>query len=184
MTSPTMSPDAAVGTPAVDDAQEPRWLTPEQQVAWRSFLLGSARLTEALNRQLEGDAGISLSEYEILVRLSESPERSIRMSELAASLVHSRSRITHTVSRLERQGLVRRQTCLADGRGVECVMTDEGFALLKAAAPGHVRAVRAHLVDLVPDDQFMVLGEVMAAVARGPVETSDGRGAAAGATSR
>ena len=144
-----------------------RWLSDEQQRAWRSYLLGSARLTEALTRQLEADSGVSLSEYEILVRLSETPGRTLRMSELAASLVHSRSRLTHTVSRLERRGLVERRTCEDDGRGVNCMMTDTGFALLEGAAPGHVRAVRSHLVDLLTDEQMRVLGEAMAVIAAG-----------------
>ena len=157
-------------------ADEPvRWLTDEQQRSWRAFLLGSARLTEALTRQLESEAGVSLSEYEILVRLSEVPGRTLRMSDLAASLVHSRSRLTHTVSRLERRGLVRRENCLDDGRGVNCVMTDEGFALLDAAAPGHVRAVRAHLVDVLDDDQLRALGEAMALIAMAD-EASRGSG--------
>lgn len=146
---------------------EPRWLTPEQQVSWRSYLLGTARLTEALNRQLERDSGISLSEYEILVRLSEAPEHAIRMSELADAVVQSRSRLTHTVTRMERQGLVRRETCAEDGRGVNCVLTDEGYEFLRQAAPGHVAAVREHLVDLLTDEQMRVLGQAMAIVARG-----------------
>lgn len=144
-----------------------RWLTPEQQVSWRSYLLGSARLTESLNRQLERDSGISLSEYEILVRLSEAPDHTIRMSELADAVVQSRSRLTHTVTRMERQGLVRRENCLDDGRGVNCVLTDDGFEFLRNAAPGHVAAVREHLVDLLTDEQMQVLGEAMAILARG-----------------
>lgn len=149
-------------------AAEPRWLTPDEQVAWRAYLLGSARLAEALNRQLEEDAGISLSEYEILVRLSEAPDRTIRMSELAASLMHSRSRVTHTVTRMQKRGLVDRSTCLDDGRGVNCVMTEAGWQLLVRSAPGHVQAVRDNLVDLLPPGRFAALGEAMAAVARGP----------------
>lgn len=147
---------------------EPRWLDAQQQVAWRAFLLGSARLNDALTRQLETDSGVSLSEYEILVRLSEAPEHTARMSELAASLLHSRSRLTHTVSRLERRGLVQRETCLVDGRGVNCRMTETGWQLLREAAPGHVRAVRENLVDLLTDEQFRAVGEAMARVARGP----------------
>jgi DNA-binding MarR family transcriptional regulator len=133
-------------------------------------------LNDALTRQLESEVGLSLSEYEVLVRLSESTEHTLRMSELAASLVHSRSRLTHTVSRLERRGLVRRETCLADGRGVNCVMTEDGYALLQQAAPGHVRAVRANLVDLLSPDQFLALGAAMTAVAAGPAGAGDGTG--------
>lgn len=150
-------------------AEQPvRWLDVEQQRAWRAYLVGSARLNDALGRQLEADAGISLSEYEILVRLSESPGRTLRMSEVAASVVHSRSRLTHTVARMESRGLVSREACPADRRGINCVLTSEGLALLEAAAPGHVAAVRTHLVDLLSDEQLRVLGEAMARVAAGP----------------
>jgi DNA-binding MarR family transcriptional regulator len=143
---------------------EVHWLTPEQQGYWRAYLVGTARLTEALGRQLEHDSGLSLSEYEVLVRLSEAPGRTLRMSLLADELAHSRSRITHTVRRLEAGGLVARHACDSDGRGVNCTMTDLGFARLEAAAPGHVRAVRAHLVDVLTDEQLRALGEAMAAV--------------------
>ena len=145
-----------------------RWLDADQQRDWRSYLLGTARLADALNRQLEEAEEISLSEYEILVRLSESADRTIRMSELAAAVMQSRSRITHTVTRMERRGLVRRETCAADGRGVNCVLTDDGYALLVRAAPGHVEAVREHLVDLLTPEQFRALGSAMARVAEGP----------------
>jgi len=144
------------------------WLTPEQQDYWRAYLLGVARLTDALGHQLERDAGLSLSEYEMLVRLSEAPERTLRMSDLAVSLKHSRSRLTHTVGRLESQGLVERQACDADRRGVNCVMTDAGFGLLARSAPGHVRAVREHLVDRLTDDELRALGQAMAKVAPDP----------------
>jgi DNA-binding MarR family transcriptional regulator len=147
------------------DADRGPWLTEAQQRSWRSYLHGSALLAEALNRQLETDSAVSVNEYEILVRLSETDSHTLRMSELASSLVHSRSRLTHTVSRLEARGLVERQTCLADGRGVNCVLTDAGFELLKEAAPGHVRAVRRHLVDVLSAEQLTALGEAMASVA-------------------
>lgn len=143
------------------------WLTEEQQRHWRAFLDGSARLNEVLGRQLEHDAELSLSEYEVLVRLSEAPERTLRMSLLADSLAHSRSRITHTIRRLEARGLVERRACPGDGRGVNCQMTERGFERLEAAAPGHVRAVRTHLVDVLTDDQLRALGEALAAVRDG-----------------
>jgi DNA-binding MarR family transcriptional regulator len=141
-----------------------RWLTTEQQEHWRAFLVGTARLNDALGRQLEQDSDLSLSEYEVLVRLSEAPDRTLRMSLLADELAHSRSRVTHTVRRLESAGLVRRRACAGDGRGVNCTMTDEGHARLEAAAPGHVRAVRTHLVDVLTDEQLRAVGEAMAAV--------------------
>ena len=149
-------------------APDTRWLDADQQRAWRSYLLGTARLADALNRQLEEAEEISLSEYEILVRLSEAADRTIRMSDLAASVMQSRSRITHTVTRMERRGLVRRETCAGDGRGVNCLLTEDGWKLLVRAAPGHVEAVRQNLVDLLTADQFRALGEAMARIAEGP----------------
>jgi len=144
-----------------------RWLDPEQQGWWRDYLLGVARLTEALSRALDEDADLSLSEYEILVRLSEADDHTVRMSDLASSLVHSRSRLTHTVSRLERRVLVERRACTDDGRGVNAAMTPAGYELLVSAAPGHVRAVRENLVDVLSRDQLMALGEAMSLVAPG-----------------
>ena len=167
--------DSTAGSPAAPPQEPVRWLDEAQQGAWRSFMVGSARLNEALGRQLEADSDLSLSEYEILVRLSEAPEHTVRMSELAASLMHSRSRVTHTVGRLERRGLVARHTCAVDGRGVNAVMTPEGYALLVAAAPGHVRAVRTNLVDRLTDAQLAALGEAMALVApREPAPRANG----------
>ena len=130
-----------------------RWLAREEQAVWRAFLDVSRLLFEQLNRQLSDEAGMSLAEYEILVQLSEGPGRRLRMSEVADRVVSSRSRITHTVGRLEERGLVTREPCADDGRGVMCVLTDEGFARLEAAAPGHVEMVRAIMFDpLAPPD--------------------------------
>jgi len=154
-------------------AQDVAWLSPEQQVHWRAYLLGVARLNEALNRQLERDSGLSLSEYEILVRLSEAEGRTLRMSDLALALMHSRSRLTHTVGRLESQGLVERRSCSDDRRGVNCTMTDSGYDLLVRTAPGHVRAVREHLVDRLTEDELRALGRAMAKVAPGTPSPCD-----------
>ena len=145
---------------------EVRWLDAQQQVHWRAFLTGSAIITSALSAQLEAEAGMSLSEYEVLVRLSEAESHTLRMSQLADGLVHSRSRLTHTVRRMEDRGLVERLACEGDGRGVNCHMTAHGFEALVAAAPGHVTAVRKVLVDVLTDEQFAALGEAMAAVTR------------------
>lgn len=141
-----------------------RWLTSEQQRLWRAYVDGAALLNEALGRQLERDAELSLSEYEILVRLSEAPDRTLRMSHLADELAHSRSRITHTIRRMETRGFVERRACAADGRGVNAAMTDLGFARLEAAAHGHVEEVRAHVIDVLTDDQLRALGASMSVV--------------------
>ena len=156
--------------PAETVTDDVPWLTVEQQRHWRAVITGTSRLTDALGHQLERDAGLSLSEYEILVRLSEREDRTMRMSELAAAVVHSRSRLTHAVGRLEKRGLVERRPCPDDRRGVNCAMSDDGYAVLAAAAPGHVRAVRAHLVDLLTDEEFAALGAAMAKLAPDAVE--------------
>ncbi|MDQ3165181.1 MAG: MarR family transcriptional regulator, partial [Actinomycetota bacterium] len=94
------------------------WLTDPQQRAWRAYINGSTLLFERLDRQLREEFDLSLPEYEILVRLSEAPHRSLRMAVLASSVSHSRSRVTHTIARLESKGLVERRACPTDGRGV------------------------------------------------------------------
>jgi DNA-binding MarR family transcriptional regulator len=149
----------------VANYDEVRWLSADEQASWRSYLQGVARFTDALNRQMERDFGLSLSEYEVLVRLSEATDHTSRMSDLATSLVHSRSRLTHTVRRLEAQGLVERRGCADDRRGVNCVMTAAGYRFLVRAAPGHVRAVRELMVDRLTATEFRALGAAMSKVA-------------------
>jgi len=138
-----------------------RWLDPAEQAVWRAFLDVSRLLFEQLNRQLSDEAGMSLAEYEIRVQLSEAPGRRLRMSELADRVVSSRSRITHTVGRLEERGLVVREPCADDGRGVLCVLTEAGFARLEAAAPGHVEMVRTIMFDPLDPPDVDGLGTAM-----------------------
>lgn len=142
-------------------AQDVRWLTEAQQRQWRAFRDGTALLFDVLARELDDGSGLSLGEYEVLVRLSEAPGRALRMSELADDLAHSRSRLTHTVARMERDGIVRREPAPDDARGVNCVLTEHGWQVLVAAAPGHVESVRAHLVDVLDAAQLAALGEAM-----------------------
>ena len=134
------------------------WLNADQQQAWRSYIIGTARLLERLDRDLREAHGLSLPEYEVLVRLSEADDRSLRMAELASSMSHSRSRTTHTISRLEAAGLVKRFTCDSDGRGRWATLSDKGMAVLKEAAHTHVRGVREHLVDRLSADEFATVG--------------------------
>jgi DNA-binding MarR family transcriptional regulator len=136
----------------------PRWLTAAEQRVWRDYLDVMRRLMDRLNRQLVDEAGMSLAEYEVLVQLSESPRRRLRMSELADLVVNSRSRLTHTVSRLEERGFVSREECPDDRRGILCVLRDEGFAALAAAAPGHVEAVRSIVFDPLDAEDVEALG--------------------------
>ena len=140
------------------------WLSQEQQRNWRLFLGGITVLMDQLDRDLRTQHDLSLGEYEILVRLSEAPHRSIRMAELAAAVAHSRSRVTHTISRLERDGIVRRDQCSDDGRGVSAVLTDHGFGILEKAAHTHVRGVHEYLIENAPPEEFAALGRIMVRV--------------------
>lgn len=148
-----------------DGRADVRWLDEEQQWAWRRFLEGTSRFFEALGDAHDEGLPVTLGEYHLLVQLSEAPGRTLRMSALADFLALSRSRLTHTVDRMEKRGLVVRTPVPGDRRGVNCVMTDAGFAALVDAAPGHVTAVRRLLVDALTDEEFATLGRAMAKVA-------------------
>ncbi len=148
----------------MDAPTDTPWLSADQQVSWRDYMVGTTALTDQLDRDLRTAHGLSIHEYEILVRLSEAPDRSIRMAELAGSLSHSRSRITHTISRLQRGGLVRRGQCSEDGRGVSAVLTDAGHAALSEAAHTHVRGVHRLMIENASDDELAVIGTVFARI--------------------
>lgn len=149
-----------------------RWLDAEQQRTWRAYLVGTTLLMDRLDRDLRELHDLSLPEYEILVRLSEAPDHRMRMAQLAGSISHSRSRVTHTVARLEKDGLVNRSACVSDGRGVEAVLTDEGLKRLEAAAPTHVDGVRQFLVDLAGVEDLAAVGRVFNAVADELIENN------------
>ena len=148
----------------MSEARGTRWLDGDQQASWRAFAVGVTLLLDRLVAALQAEFGLSLTEYEILVRLSERPGRSMRMAQLADALAHSRSRVTHTVARMQEGGLVMRAASPEDGRGIVCTLTDRGYDLLVEAAPVHVRGVRDYLVDLSSRDDFAALGRVMNAV--------------------
>ncbi len=141
----------------------PRWLSTEQQQIWRTYLNGVAAIGEALEAELR-PFGLDLGEYEILVHLSESPDRALRMSDLAERVRQSRSRLTHTISRMEAKGIVSRTACPSDRRGVISALTDAGHQLLVEVAPHHVESVRRALVDPVDPADFAALGRAMQAV--------------------
>ncbi|HRL50046.1 MAG TPA: MarR family transcriptional regulator [Propioniciclava sp.] len=140
-----------------------RWLSSEQQEIWRAYLDAVAHIDRHLDERLR-PFGLDLGEYEILVRLSESDDRQMRMSDLASAARQSRSRLTHTVSRMEKKGLIERAPCPEDRRGVIATLTPEGMDLLIAAAPEHVSSVRDVFVDIVAPEDFSALGRAMAAV--------------------
>ena len=148
--------------PAADPAAPgpTRWLDDDEQVTWRTFLSATQLLLDRFDRQLQRDSGILLTYYEMLVRLSEAPDRSLRMSELAESSLSSRSRVSHAVARMEERGWIRREACPTDGRGYLAVLTDEGLEALAAAAPGHVDTVRTTLFDRLTDEQLQQLRSI------------------------
>ena len=137
-----------------------RWLDDDEQRAWRAWLFSWMLLQDRLDRELTHTTGISHSYYEVLVALSEAPQRRMRMSELADRCLSSRSRLSHAVSRLEERGWVARQVCAEDGRGLLAVLTDEGFTALEGAAPVHVESVRTHLFDQLTPDQVASMREI------------------------
>lgn len=140
-----------------------RWLNQEQQCIWRTYLLGVARINERLDAALR-PFGIDLGEYEILVSLEEAEDQRLRMSDLADKVHQSRSRLTHTVARMERAGLVHRQACPEDRRGVWAELTETGLHLLQEAAPIHVESVRIAFVEAVDTEDFRALGRAFQAV--------------------
>lgn len=127
--------------------QKTRWLDAEEQKAWRAYLESTLMLFNQLEHELQVEAGVPHGYYEILVRLSEAPNRTLRMSELAENSLSSRSRVSHAVARLEELGWIKRQSCATDGRGTQAVLTAKGFSVLENAAPIHVEGVRTHLFD-------------------------------------
>ena len=141
-----------------------RWLDPDQQRSWRAWISCSQLLGDRLGRDLVDATGLSMADYEILVRLSEQPERRMRMSELAQATLSSRSRLSHQIDRMEQAGLVQRETCDSDKRGLNAVMTEHGWDVLVAAAPSHVASVREHFVDVLTPEEFEALGAACAKV--------------------
>jgi DNA-binding MarR family transcriptional regulator len=140
-------------------------LTAQEQVAWRGLLQVHLLLFAQLERELAQEAGVPMTYYEILVRLSEAPERRLRMSDLAEFSNQSRSRLSHAVTRLTELGWVERSACDEDRRGAFAVLTDAGMAALVAAAPCHVRGVREHVFDPLTPAQVEQLREITEAIA-------------------
>jgi DNA-binding MarR family transcriptional regulator len=145
----------------VDDT---RWLDPDERSAWMSFIATVALLEVALDRQLQREAGMPHAYYRILAMLSEVPGRVLRMSDLASITQSSQSRLSHAISRLERNGWVRRRPCPDDRRSILAELTEAGFTALAAAAPGHVRSVRENLFDQLTPDQVGQLRDICQAV--------------------
>lgn len=136
-----------------------RWLTKDEQLAWRRWLAMQRLMHEVLDRELREETGVSMADYEILVHLSESPDRRVRMADLAHATLASRSRLSHQIDRMERAGWVTRERCREDLRGQWAIMTEDGWSLIQRAAPVHVEGVRRHMVDPL-GDRFIGFGEL------------------------
>jgi len=145
----------------------PRWLSAGEQHTWREAIEAWQWLLAAVDGQLQRDSGMPLAYYEILVRLSEAPDRSLRMTQLAEASSSSKSRVSHAVARLEERGWVRRTDCPTDRRGQIAMLTDQGFAALSLAAPGHVEQVRQVLFDALSAEQLQQLDGISAAILAG-----------------
>ncbi len=138
----------------------PRWLSEDEQHAWRGLLQMMGRLDAELNRQLQDASGLSQADYGVLVPLSEAPDGRLRPYELVRTLAWEQSRLSHHLSRMEKRGLVERQECASDRRGAFVVLTPTGREAIEAAAPTHVATVRELVFDALTDRDVRTLGAV------------------------
>jgi DNA-binding MarR family transcriptional regulator len=143
---------------------KPRWLSENEQAAWRGYRRMRTLLDLQIARDLARDSDLSGPDYDVLSTLTEIPERSWRATELAARLLWSTSRLAHHVGRMERRGLVSRSNCADDGRGAMVSLTGAGWAALQAAAPPHVESVRRHFIDLLTTAEVQTLADISAKV--------------------
>ena len=154
-------------------AVDPQWLTDAEQVAWRRFITVVGLLPSALDSSMRDHHGINMHEYWVLAMLSETPEQSLRMQELARRSTASASRLSHTINRLEQRGLVLRQQSACDRRGQSATLTDAGLELVKIAAPSHVADVRRRLFDALSADDVRQLSRICDEVLKNLDPTGD-----------
>lgn len=153
-------------------AETVRWLTDSEQRAWRALVMVSQLLMDQLDRELQHDADMPHAYYAILVALSEQPERLMRMTDLARLLRYSKTRLSEAITRLEVRGWVTRAPCPSDRRSTFAVLTDDGYAALEAAAPGHVAGVRRHVFDRLTCEQVTQLREICERIATPLLESA------------
>ncbi|MEU3473062.1 MarR family transcriptional regulator [Rhodococcus sp. 15-2388-1-1a] len=144
--------------------ESPRWLGQDEQLAWRAYLDATRLLLRDLDNQLTRDSGISFTDFELLVVLSEAPDRRRRMSELADAVTTTRSGVTRAISRLVECGWVRRVKCDDDKRGMSAELTEAGLSTLAEASPGHAAAVRENMFDLVDPKDLAALTRTFSAM--------------------
>lgn len=151
----------AAGTAGRDgDGAAPGWLSAEEARAWLGYRRMHALLDLQISRDLAGDSGLSEADYDVLSSLSESPEQMLRLGDLAAHMLWSKSRLSHHITRMQQRGLVARRDCAADGRGAMLTLTETGWQAIRSAAPPHVASVRRHFIDLLSADQVRALGDL------------------------
>jgi DNA-binding MarR family transcriptional regulator len=138
----------------------PNWLDERQTHAWRGYRRMRALLDLQIARVLAADSGLSEADYDVLSTLSETTGHRLRLSELAAHMLWSTSRLSHHTTRMQQRGLVVREDCAEDGRGSVVVLSPAGLKAVEAAAPAHVTSVRRNLIDLLTDEELAVLGAV------------------------
>src|SRR5262245_14430491 len=139
---------------------EGRWLDDSEHRAWLGYRRMRLWLDAQIARDLAADSGLSLADYDVLSTLASAEDHRGRSTEIAARMLWSKSRLSRQLDRMERRGLVKRSQCTADGRGSDIVLTGEGLAAIMNAAPGHVAAVRAHIIDLLSSEQITALGDI------------------------
>ncbi|MDT0214059.1 MarR family transcriptional regulator [Rothia sp. ARF10] len=143
---------------------EPRWLDRAEMTAWLRLIAVAERLPGVLDTQLRRESGLTHFEYQVLAMLSDAPERTLRMTSLSLQTNATLPRLSHVVKRLEDRGLVARSVAPEDKRAINAMLTDEGFAALAEAAPGHLATVREHVFDPLSDDQVRALSEALGAI--------------------
>ena len=142
-----------------ENATAPKWLTPSEMVAWRTYIIASRQLLAALDADLK-EHDLTLPDYEILALLSDAPDRQMRMSELAKIALLSRSRLSHRMKVMEKAGWLKREPCPVDKRGYFAVMTPKGWKAIVTAAPDHVESVRARFVDHLTKADQQVIAQI------------------------
>lgn len=149
-----------MGTSGDVPADRGRWLSADEQLAWRAVVWLHGPLMAELGRRLVRDSGLSFAEYQVLVALSESPSGELSVRQLLDAIDWEASRLSHQLTRMQARGLVVRRSSTVDARRSEVTLTDRGLAAIEAAAPAHVRAVRELLVDQLDPEQLRSLAEL------------------------
>jgi DNA-binding MarR family transcriptional regulator len=140
---------------------------------WRAFLLAHARVSRRLDEELRAEHDVSFAEYDALLTIAQSPQRRIRMGQLAEEVLLSKSGVTRLIDRMVSDGLVERSACLADARGAEAVLTERGLARLRAASRTHLRGINEHFLAVIDAADLETLERAMTGIAR---QAGPGRG--------